>query len=329
MERMLCYDRLTFMKTVLVTGGAGFIGSHIVDKLIEKNHTVIVVDNLVSGNRKNLPKDVAFIKADIQNSGELENIFKTNTIDTVFHLAGQPSIVNSFADPYTDVNTNFVGTINVLMAAQKYHVKRFVFASSMTIYGNAKDIPITEDSPAVPINYYGVAKFAAERFLHITAQRIDIENPIKVTSLRMFNVYGSRQSLTNPYQGVLAIFIGNVLRNEPISIFGDGKQSRDFVFVEDVAQTWVDCIDNEKSFGEVLNIGYGKKTTITSLAKAVVKACGQDPLTYPIHYKPQRPGDQHDIAADISRAKEILGFDPKISLEEGLKHTLTWAKQNS
>lgn len=317
------------MKNVLVTGGAGFIGSHIVDKLLERNYKVIVVDNLITGNRKNLHNSVKLYTTDITDKDKYEKIFKENKIDVVFHLAGQPSIVNSFTDPYTDINTNFLGSVNTVMFAQKYNVRRLVFASSMTLYGNAKHIPITEETPANPINYYGVAKFSAERFIHITAQRLDTEVPVNTTSLRMFNVYGPRQSLNNPYQGVLAIFMGNVLRNEPITIFGDGKQTRDFVFVEDVAAIWVNNIENEKSYDEVFNIGFGRKTTINDLANAVITACGYNPKTYAVIHKPKRSGDQRDVLADISKAKNLLNFNPQTSLEEGLKKTLTWAKQNN
>lgn len=314
------------MKSVLVTGGAGFIGSHIIEELIERKYNVIVVDNLASGNRKNVPDGIKFIQSDVANREAVEKVFSENKIDVVFHLAGQPSIVNSFSDPTKDVNTNFIGTINTILFTVKFEIPRFIFASSMTVYGNPKTIPITEEEPVAPINYYAVAKYAAERFAHITAQRVDLTSPINITSLRMFNVYGPRQSLTNPYQGVMAIFIGNVLRNETINIYGDGKQSRDFVYVKDVAKVWVDSIDNEQSYGKVFNIGYGRKTSITTLAETVVRAFGKD-SSYPIKYNPKRSGDQRDIEADITLAKNILGFNPQHSLEEGLTETLSWAKK--
>jgi len=311
------------MKTVLVTGGAGFIGSHIVDKLLQKKYKVIVADNLSTGNKKFLPKDIPFIKADVSKQKEVEKVFAENKIHIVIHIAGQPSIVNSFTDPSLDFSTNFTGTMNMILTAKKYKVKRFLYASSMTVYGNQKKLPIEESNPCVPINYYGVAKYAAERFVHITAEKENMD----VTSFRMFNVYGPRQSLTNPYQGVLAIFAGNVLRNEQITIFGDGKQGRDFVYVDDVANVWVDAIENEKSFGEIFNIGNGRQTSMVTLAKTVIKACGEDPKKYPIIFKEKRPGDQRYIEADITKARKLLHFNPEFPLEEGLRKTLTWAKQ--
>jgi UDP-glucose 4-epimerase len=315
------------MAHILVTGGAGFIGSHVVDKLIDNNQDVIVFDNLSTGKRKYVNKKSIFIKGDIKNLNELEKVFKKYELSAVLHIAGQPSIVNSFTDPLNDINTNFVGTVNITQLCLKYKVKRLIYASSMTIYGNQKKLPISESANANPINYYGVAKFASERFVHITSERIDLESPLNVTSLRMFNVYGPRQSLTNPYQGVLAIFLGNVLRSEPITIFGDGKQGRDFVYVEDVAKVWVRVINNKKSFGRVYNIGYGKQTSIMELAMTVIKSCGYDPKKYTIIRKPGRSGDQRYIESDIKIARREIHFTPSTDLENGIRKTLNWAKK--
>ncbi len=315
------------MKTVLVTGGAGFIGSHIVDKLISKNYKVIVLDNLVSGKREFINPKAEFVQGDVTQIKDIDKLFKKNKIDVVFHIAGQPSIVNSFTDPFTDVNTNFIGTINMVLSSIKYGVERFLYASSMTVYGNQEKLPIKETASCVPINYYGVAKYAAERFVHISAEKKDLEKPFNVTSFRMFNVYGPRQSLTNPYQGVLAIFIGNVLRNEPIKIFGKGDQARDFIYVGDITEIWTNSIDNKKSFGKVFNIGYGKKTSIKDLAQNVIKACRKD--NYKISFEEGRSGDQKYIEADISLAKSEIKFHPKYSLDRGLNLTLTWAKKNN
>lgn len=315
------------MRTALVTGGAGFIGSHVVDRLIEKKYRVIVLDNLITGKLEFVNSKATFIKGDVTKLKDIEKVFKNNKIDVVLHIAGQPSIVNSFTDPFTDVNTNFIGTINMVLSSIKFGVDRFLYASSMTLYGNQEKLPIKETAASMPINYYGVAKFAAERFVHITSEKKELTKPFNVTSFRMFNVYGPRQSLTNPYQGVLAIFMGNVLRKEPITIFGDGSQGRDFVYVEDVANVWVDSIENKKSFGNVYNIGSGKKVSISSLAKIVIDACGFDSKTYPIIYKQKRSGDQKLIEADIKKARKDLKFKPHYSLSKGLKATLEWAKK--
>ncbi len=317
------------IKTILVTGGAGFIGSHVVDKLIAEKYNVVVIDNLIAGHREYVNKKAKFINCDIRDIEKVDKIFKKNNFYAVLHLAGQPSIVNSFTDPFSDMNTNFLGTMNMVILSAKHRIKRFLYASSMTVYGNQNILPIKETANCVPINYYGIAKYAAERFVHTTGDRNDLDHPFNTTSFRMFNVFGPRQSLTNPYQGVLAIFMGNVLRNEPITIFGDGKHSRDFVFVEDVAKIWVDSIDNKKSYGKVFNIGSGKMLSVNSLAKIVIESCGQKFKKYKINRKAERPGNQRFVEADISEAKKILNFKPETSFKNGLLKTLAWANKNS
>ncbi len=312
-------------KNILVTGGAGFIGSHIVDALIERKFNVIVLDNLVTGNKDFVNKEAQFVKGDIRNEKDLDKLFTKYKFHAVLHLAGQPSIVNSFTSPRLDAETNFLGTINMVTKSIEYKINRFLYASSMTVYGNPEKLPIKEDASCVPINYYGVAKYASERFVHITADRIDLKNKFNATSFRMFNVYGPRQSLTNPYQGVLAIFMGNVLRREKITIFGDGKQARDFVYVKDVARTWVEAIDNKKSFNTVINIGYGKRTHILPLARKVIRACGENPNKYPFKFMPDRPGNQKVVESDTALAKKLLNFKCNYTLQEGLNETLEWA----
>ncbi len=314
------------MKRVLVTGGAGFIGSHVVDSLIEKNYSVTVFDNLASGKKEYIHKQAAFVNGDVSKKSHVEKLLSKTSFDIILHIAGQPSIVNSFTNPELDFETNFIGSVNMIMGAVKHNTNRFLYASSMTVYGNPARLPILEEDACVPINYYGIAKYAAERFIHTTANRVDLTNPLNVTSFRMFNVYGPRQSLTNPYQGVLAIFMGNVLRNEPITIYGDGKQARDFVYVGDVASMWVDAIENKKSFGNVFNIGFGRQTGMLELAKTVIKACGKDVKKYPIHFKPKRSGDQKFVEADITLAHKLLKFIPTTPLEEGIRKTLEWAQ---
>lgn len=317
------------MSYVLVTGGAGFIGSHIVDELIKNKYKVVVFDNLATGKKEFINKKAFFYEGDVSNINDLEKVFKKYKFSTVLHLAGQPSIVNAFSDPILDVNTNFIGTINMVMTCIKFNVNRFLYASSMTLYGNPEKLPIKEDAKAMPINYYGVAKFASERFVHITAERVDLKNKFNPTSFRMFNVYGPRQSLTNPYQGVLAIFIGNVIRNEPITIFGDGKQGRDFIYVEDIAKIWVKSIKNKKSFNKTYNIGFGKQTSIKELSESVIEGFGEKIKNYKIIKKPKRSGDQRYIEADINLAKKELNFKPSTSLKDGMKKTIDWAKLNN
>ncbi|HEX2952127.1 MAG TPA: SDR family NAD(P)-dependent oxidoreductase, partial [Armatimonadota bacterium] len=196
---------------ILVTGGAGFIGSHMVDRLLADGFRVTVLDNESTGNRAYISPKATFILGDVRNEADLTPIFEMG-IDGVFHIAGQASIRQSFMKPENDLEVNTLGTINVLKQCIAHRVPRLIFASSMTIYGNPTVVPTPESAPANPVSYYGITKYAAERYVLASAARADLDFPFHVTCMRMFNVYGVRQSLTNSYQGVFAIFLGNVLR---------------------------------------------------------------------------------------------------------------------
>ncbi len=233
---------------ILVTGGAGFIGSHLVDLLVARGKQVIVYDNLSTGKLDYLNPQAEFIEGDVRDEARLTSTFERG-IDAVCHIAGQASIRLSYLDPAADLNVNTLGTINILKACAAYRVPRLLFASSMTIYGNPLIVPTPETAPPDPVSYYGVTKYAAERYVHLASQRKDLDYAFHVTSFRMFNVYGVRQSLTNAYQGVFAIFLGNVLRGEPINIHSDGEQARDFVHVSDIARAWADAVDTPENGG--------------------------------------------------------------------------------
>jgi UDP-glucose 4-epimerase len=315
-------------KTILVTGGAGFIGSHIVRLLTTRGYRVVVLDNLSTGIRERLPDEVTFVQGDVRQADDVTRAF-AGSIDAVLHIAGQASISLSFADPTHDLAVNTTGTINILQAALAHGVSRFLFASSMTIYGNPPTAPTPESTPADPVSYYGVTKYAAERYVHLTAARRDLAQPFNVTSFRMFNVYGEGQSLTNPYQGVLAIFIGRLLRGEEIVIHSDGEQARDFVYVEDVARAWVDAIENSASYGQVINIGTGRPTSVNRLCDAALTAFGYSRDTYPVRYQTAQLGDLRVSAADITRAKTLLGWQPTVALEDGMRRTIAWARDTA
>jgi UDP-glucose 4-epimerase len=313
-------------RRILVTGGAGFIGSHIVDLLLMRGNSSIVIDNLVTGTRENLNPDAEFIAGDVRTENDLASIFERG-IDAVLHIAGQASIRLSFQDPTADLNVNTLGTINILQQCIKYRVPRLIFASSMTIYGNNPIVPTPEGTPPAPISYYAITKYAAERYVHATALRQDLGFDFHVTSMRMFNVYGVRQSLTNAYQGVFAIFIGNMLRGEPINIHSDGEQSRDFVHISDVARAWVDAIDHPASYGQVINLGTGRSLSVNMLCDAVLESFGHTRVTYPVNYHPAQPGDMRISAADINRAKTLLGWSPRMEWQRGMRETIEWARQ--
>jgi UDP-glucose 4-epimerase len=314
-------------KRILVTGGAGFIGSHVVDLAIARGFEAVIFDNESTGSRKNVHPEAKIITGDVRDPAALGSAFALG-FDAVLHIAGQASIRLSFQDPAADLNVNTLGTINVLQKCIEHRVPRLLFASSMTIYGNTATVPTPESTPPDPVSYYALTKYAAERYVHITSQRRDLASPLNVTSFRMFNVYGERQSLTNAYQGIMAIFIGNVLRGEPITIHSDGEQSRDFVHISDVARAWINAIDQPATYGQVINLGTGISQTVNSLCDMVLSGFGHTRQTYPVHYRPEQPGDMRRSAADVSRAKALLDWSPEVRFEDGMRDTIEWARKN-
>jgi UDP-glucose 4-epimerase len=310
------------VRRFLVTGGAGFIGGHLVERLFADGHAVTVLDNLATGVRENVPAEAAFVEGDVADRELVDWLLVDGGFDAVFHVAGQASISKSFATPEVDLRTNVLGTLNVVRACVEAGVPRLVNASSMTAYGEPDLIPTPEEAACVPVSFYGVTKYAAERYAQVTGDRPDVD--LAVTSLRMFNVYGERQSLDNPYQGVLAIFIGNVLRGEPLTIHGDGLQTRDFVYVADVVDAWLHVLDAPDTFGATLNVGSGRETSVNELADAVLAALGESRSTWDLRSASAQLGDQRRSAAD-TRALAVLGWSAAVPLEEGVARTVEWA----
>jgi UDP-glucose 4-epimerase len=315
-------------RRILVTGGAGFIGSHLVDGLLAAGDSVCVIDNESTGSQGNVASAADFIRGDVRSNDDLRKAFDP-VPDAVFHVAGQASIKLAYADPGEDLGVNVGGTINVLEHCIERGVPRLVFAGSMTVYGNPLRVPTPEDEPPAPVSFYGTTKYAAERYVHLTGARTDLDPGLSVSCLRMFNVFGPRQSLSNPYQGVLAIFLGNLLRAEPIRIDGDGGQSRDFVFIDDVVRAWIACLDEPRSVGRILNLGSGTPTTINDLCDAVLDQFGHSRSTYSVTRAKQQQGDVQASAADITAIREILDWAPRVGLEEGLRQTVEWARQSA
>jgi UDP-glucose 4-epimerase len=302
---------------VLVTGGAGFIGSHLSRRLLAEGHTVAILDNESTGRAENVPAGACYVRGDVTRRADL---------DAVCHVAGQVSIIRSFSDPVADLRTNVEGTLNVLRLCVEHRVPRLLYASSMTVYGACTTIPTPETEPCRPDSYYGIAKYAAERYVHATAARPDLGFPFHVTSLRMYSVYGPVQALDNPYQGVLGIFLGNLLRGEPLTIYGDGEQSRDFVYIDDIVQGWVLALDQPATFGEVINLGSGRALTINQLAERALAAFGRSPSGQDIVRAPARPGEQRAVRADAGRARRLLGWAPRVDFATGLAQTVRWAR---
>jgi len=313
------------VQRVLVTGGAGFIGSHLTVALLHRGFEVRVLDNLSTGRSENLPRDAHLIRGDVRNHETVDHA--VSGVDAVFHVAGQASITKSFDDPRVDLEVNVGGTLAVLEACTRHHVGRLLFASSMTVYGEPEIIPTPESTAVAPISPYGITKLAAERYVHAWATRSDIARPLAVTSFRMFNVYGPRQRLDNPYQGVLAIFLGRLLRSEPIEIHSDGEQERDFVYVGDVAKAWIGVLDNPGSHGMVLNLGSGAPTSVNLLCDTLLTRFGRTREDFPVSYREAQQGDLRRSAADIGLARRVLGWEPATTLGEGLTATVDWARR--
>ncbi len=306
---------------ILVTGGAGFIGSHLTRRLLADGHEVHVVDNESNGLRSAVPSGAKYKKADVVRPEELESVF-AEKLDAVCHLAGQVSIIRAFDNPVGDLRTNTEGTVNVVQLCVRHKVPRLIYASSMTAYGDCDIVPTPESQPCKPDSYYGITKFAAERYVHATAGRPDLDFDFRVTSLRMFSVYGPGQALDNPYQGVLGIFIGKLIRGEPITIFGDGEQTRDFIYIGDIVEGWVNALTNPKAVGGIFNLGSGRSTSINALANYAAAAFGHKPGAYDIRHAAARPGEQRRVQADIGLAQSVLGWQPKFTFEQGLAETV-------
>lgn len=312
------------MQTCLVTGGAGFIGSHMTDRLIEDGYRVVVIDDESTGFRENVHPKAIYVLGDVSRLEDLRKAF-SHSIDMVFHIAGQASTIRSFDDPYNDLRVNVDGALNVLKLCLEHRVPRLLYASSMTAYGHPHEIPTPETEPCLPISYYGITKLAAERYIHATAERPDLDFEFNVTSFRMFNVYGERQSLDNPYQGVATIFVANVLRGEPITIHSDGEQTRDFVYIADVVEAWMAALHNPVAYNQVINLGMGEQHSINELVDVTLAAFNLSREDYPVRYEPVRPGDQRHMQADITRAAELLNWHPQTDFSSGMEKTLRWA----
>jgi UDP-glucose 4-epimerase len=302
---------------VLVTGGAGFIGSNLVRGLVECGYVVTVLDNLMSGFRCNLDPSpgVRFIEGDVRDEAAVADAIKG--AEVVFHLAASVGNKRSIDHPITDAEINVIGTLRVLEAARREGVRKIVTSSSAGIFGELKTLPIREDHPVEPDSPYGCTKLCEEKQCLAYAKLYDIE----AVCLRYFNVYGPNQRF-DAYGNVIPIFAFKMLRGEPLTIFGDGEQTRDFINVHDVVQANIKAADAAGISG-AFNLGSAGRITINNLVKLLKEASGIEPI---VVHGPPRPGDVRHSLADISAAREAFGFEPTISLQEGLKEYMDWAK---
>lgn len=302
-------------KKILVTGGAGFIGSNIVDELIVKKHTVVIVDNLATGNIKNINKKAKFYKVSICDKKEIDTIFRKEKFDVVIHLAAQLDVRKSVLDPCFDADVNIKGTLNILEACKDTKVKKIIFSSSGgTIYGECGLKAPDEQSFANPLSPYGVAKLSVEHYIKAYSALYGL----KYTILRYANVYGPRQD-ANGEAGVIAIFIGRMTENKEVFVFGDGKQLRDYVYVKDVVDANIKSLT--KGNNEVINIGTHKTFSVNQLVKELSKIINYKQKAV---YKPKRSGELFKSFLNISKAKKVLGWEPKVDIIKGLKNTVDY-----
>jgi UDP-glucose 4-epimerase len=308
-------------KKILVTGAAGFIGSNLVDKLLELENKVVGIDNLLTGKLSNLEyaqkfDSFKFIKTDFKRENFYNNL-KEDEYDIIFHQGALPSVTKSVLDPTSTNENNLNGTLNVLKYATDFGVDKIIYASSSSVYGDSPTLPKIESMRTKPISPYGVSKLAGECYCHAFYRTYGL----KTVALRYFNVYGPRQSF-NEYSGVITIFLNEILAGNNPKIFGDGKQSRDFTFIDDVIQANLLAAEIKNTEGQVFNIANGQQTSILKLANEMIKLLGKKNLK-PIFTDP-RPGDILHSLADISKARKNLGYNPKYSLESGIKSYLNW-----
>ena len=306
------------MATYLVTGGAGFIGSHIVDELVRRGEQVRVLDNLSTGKRENLAaviERIEFVEGDIRNLETVRGAVQG--VDYVMHQAALPSVPRSIADPMTSHEVNATGTLNVLIAARDTQVKRVVYASSSSVYGNSPTLPKHEEMPTNPLSPYAVSKLAGENYCRAFYQVYGVPT----VALRYFNVFGPRQDPTSQYSAVIAKFITAMLRGEAPTIYGDGSQSRDFTYVANVVQANLLACECDEANGQVLNIACGERYSLLDLHAELRRILS---VKTPPLFAPVRKGDvKHSLAA-IELARHGLGYEPEVKWGEGLQRTVEW-----
>jgi len=302
----------------LVTGGGGFIGSHLVETLVNQGQDVRVLDNFLTGKRENLAdfiEDIDLIEGDIRDFSTCERAL--DGVDFVLHQAALPSVPRSIENPVLTNAINVVGTLNLLAASKEAKVKRFVFASSSSVYGDDPNLPKREGIEGSPLSPYAVTKLVGEKYMRVFSEIYGLGT----VSLRYFNIFGPRQDPHSQYAAVIPNFITSMERGESPRIFGDGEQSRDFTYVANVVKANMLAVESEDISGEVLNIACGDRITVNTLCEKIRQFFQED--IGPVHDKP-RPGDILHSFADITRARKMLKYEPFVSFDDGLRETIQW-----
>jgi len=304
---------------ILVTGGAGFIGSWVADAFLEEGHDVVIIDDLSTGKEENLPQGAQFIKCDIRDSDKVERIIKDFKPDVIDHHAAQIDVRKSVNNPMHDAEINIIGTLHLIESSLKHNVGKFIFASTGgAIYGEPEIIPADEKTEPYPISPYGTSKYAVEKYLGY----YNYVHGFEYVALRYANVYGPRQ---NPHgeAGVIAIFCSRILSGLPCTVFGDGSQTRDYVYAQDVAKA--NLLSLHAPLGSY-NIGTGVETSVNDLISELKKSSGTD---FKVEYGDARPGEVQSISLDVKYAERILGWTPGVNLTDGIKRTWDWFEKNS
>lgn len=295
------------MQKILITGGLGQVGSYLVDALHEKAK-ITVLDNYSSTTREVVPPGVNVIKGDVKDRIAADLV---NQNDVVIHTAAQISVTASMEDPLSDAQNNVFGTLNLLEAARRSSISKFIYISSAAVYGDPINVPITESHPQDPLSPYGASKLSGEKYCMMYNKAFGLPS----CCIRPFNIYSPRQDPGNPYSGVISRFIEKARAGQSPVIFGDGTQTRDFISVHDIVDIIHLLLETEDANGHVFNAGTGNSITVSELANMVLETFDVD---VPVRYMPERPGDIRYSCSDISKAQKILGFEPKVSLREGL-----------
>lgn len=308
------------MKRALVTGGAGFIGSHLAEGLLKHGYQVRVLDNFATGRRDNLAQvanDIELMEGDVRNLTTVRTAVRN--VDVVFHEAALPSVERSVKNPLESNEVNIAGTLNVLVAARDANVGRVVYAASSAAYGNTLSLPKEESMTPDPLSPYAIGKLAGEQYMKVFTELYGLST----VSLRYFNVFGPRQDPTTQYAGVIAKFTTCALEGKPYPVYGDGEQSRDFTYVENVVLSNLLAAEATLDHSPLLNIAYGERTTLNQILKMLNEVTKQN---LPAHYGPERAGDVRHSHANLERAKKVLGYAPTVDVREGLRRTLEWYK---
>jgi nucleoside-diphosphate-sugar epimerase len=305
------------MAKALVTGGAGFIGSNLVRALMERGDSVRVLDNFSTGNRANLEElDVEIVEGELRSYERVHNAVRGSEV--VYHLGALGSVPRSVQDPLTSSAVNVEGTLNVLLAARDESVRRVVFASSSSVYGAKRELPVGESLLADPISPYGVAKLAAERYC-VSFSRV--YESFETVVLRYFNVFGPRQSPFTQYAAMVPLFITAIAAGEPVTIYGDGEQSRDFTYVANVVDATLRAAHADGASGRIFNVAAGTPASVNTVAETIGRI-----LDKPVQstFAPPRPGDIRDSWADVTAAEDVLGYTPTVDLDQGLHRTIEY-----